>query len=263
LKSDLTDHHYWSERQKNLPLIDISKDYTPQWFYVIEPFLREYEGKTFIELGCSPGYASALICSQIRFIPYGIDFSPQAHLYRENMAIIGQNTATLIINDIRNYKSNDNFDVVASFGLIEHFKKPEEIMAAHHRLAKVGGLIIIIIPNFRYIQYLYHFLFDKKDLLRHNIDSMNLNTFVNFSKKFECEILYLNYVGKLRFWNVDLIGSKVMVYGRRILSRIVRDFSNKVLSGILAYNSKYYSPWIVYVGKKKFATGTNIKMDSK
>ncbi|MEW6001834.1 MAG: methyltransferase domain-containing protein [Nitrospirota bacterium] len=250
VKSDLTNPHYWSERQKQLPLMEISRAYIPEWLYVIEPFLREYEGKTFMELGCSPGHASALICSRIRFIPYGIDFSPRAHLYKENLAKIGQNDATLIISDIRDFKSNDNFDVVCSFGLIEHFRDPTEMMFHHDRLVRTGGLIIMVIPNFRYIQWLYHFLFDRKDLSIHNTRMMNLNTFTDFSEKMNHEILYLDYVGRFRLWNVDITGTKVIVYGRRMLSRIVREFSNRILSKVFAANSKYYAPWIVYIGKK-------------
>lgn len=252
IEGDLTNPSYWSEKQKHL----LSKELIigsdlPRWLYIIEPFLREYEGKSFVELGCSPGYASSIICSQIQLIPFGIDFSPLAYLYLRNMAIIGQNNATLITCDIREFKSDVNFDVVASFGLIEHFKDPSEMMFHHHRLAKVGGLIIMVIPNFRYIQWIYHFLFDRKDLSVHNTNMMNLNNFIDFSKEVEHKVLYLGYVGKLRFWNVDLKGPKIIVYSRRILSRIVREFSNKVLSKILPPNLKYYSPWIVYVGRKQ------------
>ena len=124
-------------------------------------------------------------------------------------------------------------------------------MIRHHQLAEVGGLIVIVLPNFKYIQWIYHYIFDNKDLRMHNVDIMNLETFTDFSRRFNHEILYLGYVGKLRFWNVDLSGSKTIVYIRRILSRVVRDFSNKILSKILLPNVKYYAPWIVYVGKKR------------
>lgn len=251
-KGDLTNVSYWSERQKLcIPQEPITGSRLPECFYIIEPFLRRYEGKRFIELGCSPGDYSALICSQIKFIPYGIDFSQQAYLYKEAMARIGQNNATLIISDIRDFKSEDKFDVVTSFGLIEHFKDPTEMMFHHHRLAKTGGLIIMTIPNFRYIQWLYHFLFDRKDLAVHNIDIMNLNMFRDFSEKFKHNVLYLGYVGRLRFWNAGLTGSKVSVLCKRILSKVIKDSSNKVLSEIFPANSKYYAPFIVYVSEKQ------------
>jgi ubiquinone/menaquinone biosynthesis C-methylase UbiE len=43
------------------------------------------------------------------------------------------------------------FDVVTSFGVIEHFRNESEVIATlseAHRVLKVGGYLIIIIPNF-------------------------------------------------------------------------------------------------------------------
>lgn len=251
MKNDLTDISYWAGRQENLALVKKDKIILPEWFYAIKSFLRAYEGKTFIELGCSPGYASAIICSQFNFIPFGIDFSPQSYLYKQNMEKIGYPNANLIISDIRNYENENKFDIVASFGLIEHFIDPNEIMFHHNRLAKTGGIIVMVIPNFTHLQWIYHFLFDKRDLLVHNTKIMNLNTFRDYSKRMGHKVLYLRYVGKLRFWGVDLSGTKIVVYARRIISRIIREFFNSIISKLLPANKKYYAPWIVYVGEKK------------
>jgi predicted SAM-dependent methyltransferase len=46
---------------------------------------------------------------------------------------------------------NRVFDVVTSFGVIEHFRKGSEVIATlseAHRVLKVGGYLILTIPNF-------------------------------------------------------------------------------------------------------------------
>lgn len=49
MRGDLTNRSYWSQRQK--PIVkEFNVNFAlPYWFHAIEPFLREYEGKTFIK----------------------------------------------------------------------------------------------------------------------------------------------------------------------------------------------------------------------
>lgn len=248
---ELTDILYWQKRQSDLKPVNISELEKPEWLRILLQYLKKYEGGSFLEIGCSPGYVSALICSNIKFIPFGLDFSPMSHLYIETMRKNGFSNATLFNCDIRNFKTDKKFDVVGSVGLIEHFKDPLEILLRHYLLTKKGGIIFCVVPNFRYLQWVYHFIFDRKDLLYHNLEAMNLDIFREFSKRMNLEILYLNYCGKLRFWGINLEGKKVIVYARRLISRIVREFMNRFVSKVLPPDSKYYSPWLVYIAFKK------------
>lgn|GEM_PF-2265891 len=247
----LTDILYWYQKQKHLHSIDIERAGTPEWLDVILPYLRKYEGGSFIEIGCSPGYVSAVICSNVRLVPYGIDFSPMAYLYLESMRRVGYLNATLYKGDIGTFRIDKCFDVVGSVGLVEHFTDPFEILDHHYRLTKPGGIVFVIIPNFRYVQWLYHFIFNRADLSFHYLETMKLEVFVKFSNNKGLDILFLDYCGKLRFWGVNVEGNKYIVYGRRIISRIIREVTNRFISKITPANSKYTSPWIVYVGFKK------------
>jgi 2-polyprenyl-3-methyl-5-hydroxy-6-metoxy-1,4-benzoquinol methylase len=250
MKGDLTDRSYWADKQRGSRLVNPRRLDVPDWFPIAEPFLKRYEGKLFIELGCSPGTMSAMICNQINFIPYGIDFSPQACLYIENMKRVGYEHAQLIPVDVREYGTDMRFDVVASFGLVEHFENPTEILFHHDRLVKRHGLVIVVMPNFRYVQWLYHFLFDRNDLVAHNLRTMNLDVLRKFSMEYKYEILFLAHYGRMNFWGVDLRGLKVTAQLRRLAARVVRDISHAFASRCLPLSSKYTSPWIVYVGKK-------------
>ena len=249
--NELTDIKYWQEKQKYLKPINLNKSEKPEWLNVLLQYLKGYEGGSFIEIGCTPGYVSALICKHIKLIPFGIDYSPMSHLYLETMRKNGIYNATLFNCDIRDFKTNNKFDIVGSVGLIEHFKNPFYILLKHYYLAKVGGIIFCVVPNFRYFQWLYHFCFDRTDLSFHNLKAMNLNVFSDFSNKMGLRILFLGYCGRLYLWGVDQRGPKYIVYIRSFLSKILREISNKMLSKVLPPNSKYYSPWLVYIAVKE------------
>jgi len=249
IKSDLTSLSYWESRQKGLhPAKDqrAIKDLLD----ALEPFLRPYKNQRWIELGCSPGHMSSLLFRRIPFIPSGIDFSPQAHLYVETMAHFAGVDATLFQVDVREFTSAESFDVVMSFGLIEHFSNPKEILFHHIRLCKPGGLVVVTIPHFRYLQWVYHYLFDRSDLARHNLSIMNIETFRGFSEEYTLEVLYLGYVGRIQFWNVDETGPRMVAATRKLFSILARGVAAYFLAKVFPPNKKLYAPWIVFVARR-------------
>lgn len=246
---DLTSASYWDRRQS---LLQPPKDFgaITDLLDSIEPFLQPFEGQRWIELGCSPGHMSTLLYRRIPFVPFGVDFSLQAYLYVETMACAGNVEATLFQTDIRQFVSHEPFDVVMSFGLIEHFSDPQDILEHHHRICRKDGLIIVSIPHFRYFQWLYHYLFDRTDLARHNVDMMQLQTFRTFADRRKLDTLFLGHVGKMYFWNVDETGSRLVVVVRKLVSLFIRGFANYFLSKILPPNKKLYSPWVLFIAKR-------------
>ena len=247
---DLTDSTYWGERQSNLGIPELTSPLS-ELLDAIIPFLEPYKNKKVIELGCSPGFVSSFICNKIKFIPFGIDLSPQAHLYTLNMRRIANTESKLIRSDFRDFKCKTKFNVVMSFGLIEHFENFEEIFSQHHRLCQKNGLIVITIPNFSYLQKIYHLVFDKRDLKKHNTKIMNLKSFQYAAEKKNHEILFLNYVGKINFWGLDTDDHSLIVFFKKVATSIIRFFTSLIFVRILPPNLKYYAPWIVYIGKKK------------
>jgi cyclopropane fatty-acyl-phospholipid synthase-like methyltransferase len=245
----LTTPAYWGKRQKNLPMPKEDRS-TKDLLDAIEPFLRSYENKRFIELGCSPGRMSLLLHQRLPFMPFGIDSSPEAHLYKEAMMNGAGVEAVLFNCDVREFITHEQFDVVMSFGLVEHFSDPDEILNHHYRLCKEGGLIVVSIPHLRYFQWLYHYLFDRTDLLRHNIKMMTLGTFQAFSDRMVLKVLFLGYIGSIFLWNVDETGPRIKVVVRRLLSVAVRGITNLLISKLLPPNNKYYAPYIVLVARR-------------
>lgn len=249
MRSDLTSRNYWQKRQSKLKA-PTDRGAIKDLLDSVEPLLREYKGQRWIELGCSPGHFSSLLYRRIPFKPFGVDFSPDAHLYVDAMAQYARAHATLFQADLRDFATTELYDVVMSFGLIEHFTNPAEILEHHYRLCRRGGLLVVSIPHLRFLQWTYHFLFDRKDLAVHNVSMMNLRTFHTFSQIKNMEILLLRHVGRINFWNVDESGPRAIAILRKVASLGIRVLVNLLLPNVLPRDNKIYAPWIVFVARK-------------
>ena len=135
LSGDLTIPSGWDERHKDHHfdsgyLLD-GRDFS--WLPSVLAHLKAYSGGTFLELGCVPGRISALICgsSNIGLQPVGVDYCSGGHLYLRSLSAVGISGAVYHNSDLRAFYPNRSYDIVASFGLIEHFKNVDEILSHH------------------------------------------------------------------------------------------------------------------------------------
>lgn len=248
--TDLTTPIYW-ERRQNTPAILPRNDPLNELLEAMVPFLKAYEGKDFLEIGCSPGLVSSEICRRLHFEPFGVDSSPGADIYLTNMKNRAGVEASLAKCDVRDYWPQRNFNVVTSFGLVEHFSDPVQILLQHDRLCRPGGLVVVSVPNFRYVQWVYHYLLDRSDLRRHNTQIMTLDTFSSFASLCSHDILLLGHIGRVSFWNSDQEGSVVGNMLRKIVSFGICTLTSDILAPLLPADSPFYSPWILYIGRKK------------
>lgn len=108
-------------------------------------------GKKLIEVGCARSAVLPLFAKKLGFQVSGIDYSPngceQTRLILQREGVIGEvyNCDVFSIPD----DLVEQFDIVVSFGLIEHFADTAAIVNALSRLLKPGGLIFTNIPNLR------------------------------------------------------------------------------------------------------------------
>jgi len=161
------------------------------------------EYKTLIELGCAPGNSSAQLVVGTNLAAYGVDFSENSESYLQTMLNIGKE-ATLYREDVLQFSPAMRFDVVCSSGLIEHFRgiALHNLLRKHDELLAPGGQLIIQLPNFTGLQYVWHYLFDKHNLDIHNVDSMQPGTFAMF-EGMGYEVLYSGYQGQFEVWGVS------------------------------------------------------------
>ncbi|MGE0030064.1 MAG: class I SAM-dependent methyltransferase [Steroidobacteraceae bacterium] len=106
-------------------------------------------GKLLIEAGCARSGVLPLFAKKLGFWVSGIDYSPngceQTRLMLEREGI----QAEVHCLDVFSIPDDlvERYDVLVSFGLIEHFSDTTAIVAALARLIKPGGLIFTNVPN--------------------------------------------------------------------------------------------------------------------
>ena len=101
------------------------------------------------------------------------------------------------------------------------------------------------VPHFRRVQYLYHRAFDAENLARHNLGAMDPGVFEEFAHRRGHGILFLRWVGRLRFWGADPDPG----WPKRKLARLSQRLGGK-LGRMLPDGSRWFAPWLVYVGRK-------------
>ena len=185
-QDDMTSSGFWTNRYQH------SQFGRLEWF---KPILRRKRyrmlaeilnvdaktGVCLLELGCAPGDCLFHV-HQVKpdYKLYGIDFSElgiqltHERLRRDNI------DATVCVGDFRDIKPPLKFDLVVSFGLIEHFTDPAAIIREHVRLCAPGGRVVTTVPNYATpLNRLLMQTVDRANLAAHNLDIMDLNAIEN------------------------------------------------------------------------------------
>jgi len=109
-------------------------------------------GKKILEVGAGMGGDSVFLAKKGGEVTV-IDFTKEA------LALIGENAKkakvdiTTVQADARRIPFPDNtFDIIFHQGLLEHFKNPDELLREQKRVLKLGGYLLVDVPQ-RYTTY--------------------------------------------------------------------------------------------------------------
>jgi SAM-dependent methyltransferase len=151
------------------------------------------------------------------------------------------------VEDFFNFYPEESFDVVCSFGFIEHFYNFEDVIARHAALVKEGGCLMITTPNFRgAIQNFLHRHYDKGNLVLHNLKSMAPDKWAIVLENLGFEIIYKGHFGGFWFWT----GNETLgPFKKRMLWIIQRLIPP--LRKALWFESKSFSAYCGIVAKRK------------
>jgi len=107
---------------------------------------KEPSNPRILELGAATGFLTRWFIEQFGGTGVLVDYSQASYqAYTDLEDHIKQNI-TYINIDIFQLDLDERFDLVCSFGLIEHFKDKKAIINAHRKFVAPGGMIIILIP---------------------------------------------------------------------------------------------------------------------
>lgn len=237
---DFVNQQYWDESYRALTL-DFNNDEDPIVKLLKAIIVAKKKGDVF-EIGCYPGRYLKIFGEQ-GYKLNGIDTTPGVKedlvdYFKKKNFRIGE----FIHGDVFDIKSVKQYDIVCSFGFIEHFTYWEKVIAIHMSLVKQGGIVIITVPNFSgFIQNIFHRIFDKINLSRHNIKAMNVEAW-----KRSIEMLSLDYkiifegpIGKIDLWADMEKRSKLKSY---LLNKVFKSVS--IFQKWKIPSSKHYSPYL-------------------
>lgn len=132
-------------------------------------------GSRYLEVGCAPGKLLAWVARILRAEVAGIDYSDAGILQCQRLFAALNLDVPLYQQDFFNHAlPPESFDVVASFGFIEHFDDPVPAVERHLQLVKPGGLALITVPNYGGIYGKLQGWCDPQNLALHNVGIMSV-----------------------------------------------------------------------------------------
>lgn len=244
MENNLTNREYWVQSYDQVQLSydehhDISK--------LLKEYLPYNSSGTCIEIGSYPGNYLPIL-GQLGYQLNGIDFHPlNEKAIPEWLATEGFKVGHFISDDFFSFTNPEAYDIVMSFGFIEHFVDYKQVILKHAALVKRGGYLVITTPNFRGIfQHMLHFLFDRNNLKRHNLSAMNPAEWENILVQQGFEIVYQGFFGNFWFWvDESDTHSKVSKFLIKQVQRLLVIFRS-----VIKTNSKHYSVYAGVVAKK-------------
>ena len=236
---DFVKQEYWDNSYNNLNLeFNISSDPVVGLLY---QYLNKTTTKTVFEIGCFPG-RYLQVFGELGYEIYGVDTTPKTitelPFFLESK---GYKIGHLSCKSIFDYQSVKKYDVVCSFGFIEHFDNWQQVIDLHLHHLKPGGILIITVPNFSgFFQHLFHYLFDLENLRRHNLRAMNVKKWKEYlkSKEGNFKVLFSGSFGEIEFWADNEITGRWRSRFKRKWDSIVRMIKKKGIK-----NSQLYSPY--------------------
>lgn len=202
--------------------------------------------KTCIEIGCYPGRYLTLF-GDLGYELSGIDLATKLCDLPAWFSKNGYNIGEFCNEDFIQFNPLKTFDVVSSFGFIEHFTTWRDVLIKQCDLVKEDGFLIVEVPNFiGLFQNWFHSNFDEENYNRHVISSMDIEKWTEIVKSKNFDIVYKGYFGSFGFWTESEPESSLDKLLLKCLFRL-----RKPLSTILPKDKKMYSPYGGLIAKKR------------
>jgi 2-polyprenyl-3-methyl-5-hydroxy-6-metoxy-1,4-benzoquinol methylase len=200
----LTDKNYWESFWKSdFDKVNKVGRILKRVFYkgIMVRFVRNHVpkvdcNKEVIEIGCYPGELSRLV-GKLGYRLNGIDFVDAVNNMKQGFLDDGLHVGEIIQGDFFEYSFDKKYDLVMSFGFIEHFEEYRDVIARHCDLVKGGGRLIITTPNYRKgLQNKMLKYFNQKETFdKHVLDSMRPQAWKEVCEKNGLKVVWYGYFG--------------------------------------------------------------------
>lgn len=195
----LVDQSYWDASYAGMqPAMAPPGDALREW---LEGTVPQAHGEQHaLEIGCFPGRYLAVL-GTLGYTVHGIDLTPAVERMKPAFAAMGLRTGEFTHADFLRHEPQRRYDLVCSFGFIEHFPNWRGMIERHAELVAPGGLLVLETPNFRgWVQQLLHRLLDATNLRRHHLGAMRPDAWAAQVQARGFEVLGCGYMGSFDFW---------------------------------------------------------------
>jgi 2-polyprenyl-3-methyl-5-hydroxy-6-metoxy-1,4-benzoquinol methylase len=165
-----------------------------------------------IEIGCYPGrYLSVL--GNLGYELHGIDIVPQVSIVSDWLKSQGYRVGQVVQADLLEFVPERTYDVVCSFGLIEHFADFGEIIKRQAGLVSYNGYLVLATPNFNgLVQGMLHRWLDSDAYAMHNLEAMRPDIWAVILQGLGFNVLSSGWFGYVYFWRPDKLSTKAVLY---------------------------------------------------
>ncbi|PJJ83774.1 class I SAM-dependent methyltransferase [Mucilaginibacter auburnensis] len=243
MENNLTDRSFWKSFWESR--IGLIFNIKPNYVFgdILAGIIKQKNAKTAIELGGFPGYYAIYLKKYQNLDTTLLDYFIHEGLVNELLTANGlkQGDINIIEADLFNYTPEQQYDMVLSFGLIEHFANTKGIIQTHLSFIKPGGTLFITLPNFTGVNGWVQRKFDKENYDKHYIQSMNPTLLANYCRELGLKNVEAYYYGGFSIWLENKAHQSAITKG------FVKGlwFAGKVISKVIPMESKLMSPYIV------------------
>lgn len=176
MQNELTTLDYWSEQWADTPIptYDLKDPYFEarhKLFTAVLHRLKEYKERRLrvLDVGCGNGLMLRFLKEQFDLDVFGIDYSES---WRQAKEMAGSLDLEIHVGHMDFMKDDvveqfGEFDVVATFGVVEHFRDPILPLKRLRDMLVNGGCLVTLVPNFHGVFNRLWKLYDSENYLLH------------------------------------------------------------------------------------------------
>jgi SAM-dependent methyltransferase len=243
-RNPITTREFWDGRAAAAALMSHEP---PIFADVFRRYLHSSEppGRRALEIGAYPGRFIHHLAANYGYKPFALDYCSAAKELPAMFEAVGAPNLTLFHEDFLKWSTDEQFDLVCSFGFIEHFNDWSDMIRRHADLVAEGGYLILATPHFRNVQYVLHRLLDTPNLRQHNVHAMDDRAWRRILTSSGFEILRCGPYRTCQFWlHADEVGPVRSLVGRA-LSRLSEEFDHR-----MNWPNRLTSPYLVCVARR-------------
>jgi 2-polyprenyl-3-methyl-5-hydroxy-6-metoxy-1,4-benzoquinol methylase len=176
----LTNQNDWTDTWSNVNKGALKFNYRHSSFADLDSLFRRHlptdDSSRFLEIGCCPGTYLRYFHDQFGYQPSGIDYLEAGCRETRSRCEADGLEADIIHADMFDFTCDEKhppWDVVASFGVIEHFDDIMPCLNRHIDLIRPGGYLVLVLPNHAGLNGSILRVVDKKRYKMHNLMSWN------------------------------------------------------------------------------------------